>query len=290
MMLKINIKIMSAISLILLISACSIAGSWAFGKLDNYLNDYFFTFANFSETQKKEIETVTENFKYWLVKEQLTEIKLLLNKVNSLDSSSTEAEINLIYEEGSIIVKSITSYFDSELIKFSLSLDQKQISEIENHFLELQEKRKKEDEDREKETYQERLQKNYISGFKRIGIKLRDKQKTALTESVKGIVDNGDEWDQLQAKWMQKMISILRTNKKESFKEELNSHLVALFDLGPSSFRKKVERNQIISIKAVTKVVNSMDDDQFKKMRKRVRIYIRSVDKILKNQNQEEAA
>ena len=281
---------MSAISLILLISACSIAGSWAFGKLDNYLNDYFFTFANFSETQKKEIETVTENFKYWLVKEQLTEIKLLLNKVNSLDSSSTEAEINLIYEEGSIIVKSVTSYFNSELIKFSLSLDQKQISEIENHFLELQEKRKKEDEDREKETYQERLQKNYISGFKRIGIKLRDKQKTALTESVKGIVDNGDEWDQLQAKWMQKMISILRTNKKESFKEELNSHLVALFDLGPSSFRKKVERNQIISIKAVTKVVNSMDDDQFKKMRKRVRVYIRSVDKILKNQNPEEAA
>ena len=290
MMLKINIKIMSAISLILLISACSIAGSWAFGKLDNYLNDYFFTFADFSDAQKKEIETVTENFKYWLVKEQLTEIKLLLSKVNSLESSSTEAEINSIYEEGSIIVKSVTSYFDSEIIKFSLSLDQKQISEIENHFLELQEKRGKEDEDREKETYQERLQKNYISGFKRIGIKLSNEQRTALTESVKGIVDNGDEWDQLQAKWTQKMISILRTNQKESFKEELNRHLVSLFDLGPPSFRKKVESNQIINIKAVTKVVNSMDDDQFKKMRKRVRVYIRSVDKILKNQNPEEAA
>ena len=290
MMIKINIKIMSAISLILLISACSIAGSWAFGKLDSYLNDYFFTFADFSETQKKEIETVTENFKYWLVKEQLTEIKLLLSKVKSLDSSSTEAEINSIYEEGSIIVKSVTSYFDSELVKFSLSLDEKQINEIENHFLELQEKRKKEDEDREKETHQERLQKNYISGFKRIGIKLNNEQTTALTASVKGIVDNGDEWDQLQAKWTQEMISILRSNKKESFKEEMNSHLVTLFDLGPSSFRKKVERNQIISIKAVTKVVNSMDDGQFKKMRKRISVYIRSVDKILKNQNQEEAA
>ena len=290
MMLKINIKIMSAISLILLISACSIAGSWAFGKLDSYLNDYFFTFADFSDAQKKEIETVTENFKYWLVKEQLTEIKLLLSKVNSLDSSTTEAEINSIYEESYIIVKSVTSYFDSELIKFSLSLDEKQISEIENHFLKLQEKRKKEEEDREKETYQERLQKNYISGFKRIGIKLSNEQKAALTESVKGIVNNGDEWDLLQAKWTQKMISILRTNQKESFKEELNSHLVNLLDLGPPSFRKKVERNRIISIKAVTKVVNSMDDDQFKKMRKRVRVYIRSLDKILKNQNPEEAA
>ena len=70
----------------------------------------------------------------------------------------------------------------------------------------------------------------------------------------------------------------------------MNSHLVSLFDLGPSSFRKKVERNQIISIKAVTKVVNSMDDGQFKKMRKRISVYIRSVDKILKNQNPEEAA
>ena len=59
-MLKINVKIIPAISLILLMSACSIAGSWAFGKLDNYLNDYFFTFANFSDTQKEEIETVTE--------------------------------------------------------------------------------------------------------------------------------------------------------------------------------------------------------------------------------------
>ena len=286
MMLKINIKITSAISLILLISACSIAGSWAFGKLDSYLNDYFFAFADFSETQKKEIETVTENFKYWLVKEQLTEIKLLLSTVNSLNSSSTGVEINSIYEESSIILKSISSYFDSELIKFSLTLDEKQISEIKNHFLELQKKRMEE----EKETYEERLQKNYISGFKRIGIKLSREQESILTASVKGITDNGDEWDQLQAKWTQEMISILRTNQKESFKEELNSHLVTLFDLGPPSFRKKVERNQIISIKAVTNIVNSMDDDQFKKMRKRVRVYMRSVDKILENQNQEDTA
>jgi hypothetical protein len=213
-----------------------------------------------------------------------------LSKVNSLNSSSTEADINSIYEEGSIIAESVTSYFDSELVKFSLSLDEKQISEIENHFLELQEKRKKEDEDREKEAYQERLQKNYISGFKRIGIKLNNEQTTALAASVKGIVDNGDEWDQLQSDWTKEMISILRTNQEEPFKEELKRHLVTLFNLGPPSFREKVERNQIINIKAVTKVVNSMDDDQFKKMRKRVRVYIRSVDKILKNQNQEEAA
>ena len=289
-MLKIHLKIIPAISLILLMSACSIAGSWAFGKLDNYLNDYFFTFANFSETQKIEIETVTENFKYWLIKEKLTGVKLLLSQINSLNSSSTGVEINAIYEEGSAILKSISSYFDSEFIKFSLTLNEKQISEIENHFLELQEKRKEEEENRKKETYEERIQKNYISGFKRVGIKLNSEQESILAASIKGITDNGDQWDQLQTKWTQEMISILRTNKEESFKEELNSHLVTLFDLGPSDFRKKAKRNQIINIKAVTNTVNSMDDDQFKKMRKRIRVYMRSVDKILENQNQEDAA
>ena len=289
-MLKIIIKIVPAITLVLVMSACSIAGSWAFGKLDNYLNDYFFTFANFSETQKIEIETVTENFKYWLIKEKLTGVKLLLSKVNSLNSSSTGVEINAIYEEGSAILKSISSYFDSEFIKFSLTLNEKQISEIENHFLELQEKRKEEEENRKKETYEERIQKNYISGFKRVGIKLNSEQESILAASIKGITDNGDQWDQLQTKWTQEMISILRTNKEESFKEDLNSHLVTLFDLGPSDFRKKAKRNQIISIKAVTNTVNSMDDDQFKKMRKRIRVYMRSVDKILENQNQEDAA
>ena len=110
---------------------------------------------------------------------------------------------------------------------------------------------------------EERIQKNYISGFKRVGIKLNSEQESILAASIKGITDNGDQWDQLQTKWIQEMISILRTNKEESFKEDLNSHLVTLFDLGPSDFRKKAKRNQIINIKAVTNTVNSMDDDQF---------------------------
>ena len=96
-----------------------------------YLNDYFFTFANFSETQKKEIETVTENFQYWLVKEKLTEIKLLLSKVNSSNSSSTGVEINSIYEESSIILKSISSYFDSENIPFNSYIEKSLVKSYE---------------------------------------------------------------------------------------------------------------------------------------------------------------
>lgn len=287
MLLKINIKIISTISFILLMGACSIAGSWAYGKLDGYLNNYFFTFANFTQAQEKEIKTVTRDFKYWLTKEQLPEIELILNKVNSLNRLSSSDEIDSIYRSGSDIFISVNTYFNSKLIKFSLTLDKKQIGEIENHFLEIQEKREEEKKDRDDETYEERLQKNYISGFKRIGIDLNSQQRIILASSIKDMEDNSEEWNLLQAKWTEEMISILKTNQQNGFEEKLNNHLSGLFDLGPPSFRDKIEKNRIIGIAAIKNTISSMNDSQFKKMQKSIRVYQRSINRILENQNQE---
>tara|TARA_B110000263_G_scaffold72365_1_gene63269 strand:- start:51 stop:923 length:873 start_codon:yes stop_codon:yes gene_type:complete len=287
MLLKINIKIISTISFILLMGACSIAGSWAYGKLDGYLNNYFFTFANFTQAQEKEIKTVTRDFKYWLTKEQLPEIELILNKVNTLNRLSSSDEIDSIYRSGSDIFISVNTYFNSKLIKFSLTLDKKQIGEIENHFLEIQEKREEEKKDRDDETYEERLQKNYISGFKRIGIDLNSQQRIILASSIKDMEDNSEEWNLLQAKWTEEMISILKTNQQNGFEEKLNNHLSGLFDLGPPSFRDKIERNRIIGIAAIKNIISSMNDSQFKKMKKSIRVYQRSINRILENQNQE---
>tara|TARA_B110001454_G_scaffold149017_1_gene138447 strand:+ start:1503 stop:2321 length:819 start_codon:yes stop_codon:yes gene_type:complete len=267
--------------------ACSIAGSWAYGKLDGYLNNYFLTFANFTQAQEKEIKTVTRDFKYWLTKEQLPEIELILNKVNSLNRLSSSDEIDSIYRNGSDIFISVNTYFNSKLIKFSLTLDKKQIGEIENHFLEIQEKREEEKKDRDDETYEERLQKNYISGFKRIGIDLNSQQRIILASSIKDIEDNSEEWNLLQAKWTEEMISILKTNQQNGFEKKLNNHLSSLFDLGPPSFRDKIERNRIIGIAAIKNTISSMNDSQFKKMQKSIRVYQRSINRILENQNQE---
>jgi len=287
MLLKINIKIISTISFILLMGACSIAGSWAYGKLDGYLNNYFFTFANFTQAQEKEIKTVTRDFKYWLTKEQLPEIELILNKVNTLNRLSSSDEIDSIYRNGSDIFISVNTYFNSKLIKFSLTLDKKQIGEIDNHFLEIQEKREEEKKDRDDETYEERLQKNYISGFKRIGIDLNSQQRIILASSIKDMEDNSEEWNLLQAKWTEEMISILKTNQQNGFEKKLNNHLSGLFDLGPPSFRDKIERNRIIGIAAIKNIISSMNDSQFKKMKKSIRVYQRSINRILENQNQE---
>ena len=45
--------------MIFLMSSCSIAGSWVYERLDNYLADYFKEFANFSQEQDEEIEIIS---------------------------------------------------------------------------------------------------------------------------------------------------------------------------------------------------------------------------------------
>ena len=62
--------------MILLLSACSIAGSWVYERLDSYLADYFKGFADFSKEQNQEIELISEEFLNWFSENELLKIKL----------------------------------------------------------------------------------------------------------------------------------------------------------------------------------------------------------------------
>lgn len=283
MLVNIKLKALSTLCLISLISACSIAGSWAYDNLDSYLNDYFLSFTKFSKNQEKEIESVTKNFKYWLTRNKLPEMQSILNDIEALNKTSTQSDITLIYEHSYDVFRSVNSYFNSEFIVFSSSLDANQIMGIENHFFELQKKR--EEERKEEEVYQDRMLENYISGFKRLGIKLKREQKDLLAESIKNIQDNSEEWNSLQQEWMKEMILILNQEKGGDFQKELNNHFDDLFDLGPQIFKDRVKKNQTLGIIAVTNIIKSMDENQFKKMNKRLSVFQRSILKIIKNQD-----
>ena len=282
---KIKTKFITLLCLVSLMGGCSIAGAWVYDRLDDYINDYFFNFANFSNGQKEDIRLVTKNFKYWLTKNQLPEIQLVLNDIAALNKTSNNSEIKLVYEKGYKIFESINLYFDYEFIEFASSLDKKQINEMENHFSELQEERKEKREERKEETYHVRLLENYVSGFKRLGIKLKKEQKELLAYSIKDTQDNSKEWNLLQKKWTEEMFSILRKNEQNNFKKKLSVHLKGLSDLGSQVFKDKIEQNKIIGIIAVSNVVGSMDESQFKKMNKSLNVFQKSILQIIKNQD-----
>lgn len=278
-------KFITLLCLVSLMSGCSIAGSWLYDRLDDYINDYFFDFANFSNDQKEDIRLVTKNFKYWLTKNQLPEIQIALNDIAALNKTSSNSEIKLVYEKGYKIFKSINLYFDYEFIEFASTLNKKQINEMETHFSELQEERKEKREKRKEETYHERLLENYVSGFKRLGVVLKKEQKELLAYSIEDSRDNGKEWNLLQEKWTEEMLSILRKNEQNNFKKELSVHLKGLSDLGSQVFKDKIEQNKTIGIVAVSNVVGSMDESQFKKMNKSLNVFQKSILQIIKKQD-----
>ena len=75
---KRNFNIYLTISLVIILSSCSIAGSWLYERADGYLADYFKEYANFSDEQKDEIDEVTKNYLDWFTRNELPEIRAVL--------------------------------------------------------------------------------------------------------------------------------------------------------------------------------------------------------------------
>ena len=66
-------------------SSCSIAGSWVYERLDNYLADYFKEFADFSREQNQEIELISTEFINWFSENELIKLKGILEKLKNIN-------------------------------------------------------------------------------------------------------------------------------------------------------------------------------------------------------------
>ena len=271
--------------LLLTLSSCSIAGSWVYERLDNYLANYFFEFADFSEDQREKIRSITEDYQLWFSKSELPKINNLLIELKNFNEDTNKKEIEDIYEKGFEIFKSTNNYFAPYLVELSKSLTKSQIDQVENHFTEIQKERDEKNTERLKKPYKERILENYSSGLRRLGIELKQEQLNRLSDSLKQMEDSGDEWNLLQKEWNSKLIAILKTNKTTNFEESLNAHLEELYSLGSTSFRDNTEKNQDVIISSLTDIIKSLDVTQRKKLTRRLNVYQKSLKKIIKNQD-----
>ena len=70
--------------------SCSLAGSWVYERIDNYISDYFKDFASFSAEQNREIESTSEDFLDWFTLNELPKIKVILEDLKKIDYQSQE--------------------------------------------------------------------------------------------------------------------------------------------------------------------------------------------------------
>lgn len=279
-MVKKILKICMSSLMILLLSSCSIAGSWVYERLDSYLADYFKEFADFSKEQNQEIELISEEFLNWFSENELLKIKLLIEDLKKIDTKNPEEKVVSAYRQGEEIFARVNDFFERPIINFSKGLNEDQINQIDNHFKELREEREEERKNEKKE-YKERLLENYISGFDRIGIRLRDDQLETIKIKLENHVEVRKEWSELQQNWTNEFVQLLKRNTSYGYESRMSAYLNSLEELGNEEFRDKIEKNEMLSMEIISFVFLTSNEKQIKGFNSGLDIYLKSINRIL---------
>ena len=184
------------------------------------------------------------------------------------------------YEDGQQIFRRTNSYFEEPIINFSKTLDENQIIEIGKHFEEIREKREEEQRE-EKKNYLDEILENYVSGFDRVGIILREDQITIIRSKLQTYIPLRAEWSSLQEEWVNEFIQLLKQNNSKGYKEKMLLFLQSIQSLGDGVFENNADKNQILSIEIISYVFSSSDERQMKNFRRNMDIYLKSINRIL---------
>ena len=268
------------ILLSIVLSSCSIAGTWVYERLDNYLADYFKEYADFSKEQNNEIEKISKDYLDWFSANELPRIKLLIKELKDIKSDNPEITVLSAYEDGEKIFRRTNSYFEEPIINFSKTLDENQIIEIGKHFEEIREKREEEQREEEK-NYLDEILENYVSGFDRVGIILREDQITIIRSKLQTYIPLRAEWSSLQEEWVNEFIQLLKQNNSKGYEEKMLLFLQSIQSLGDGVFENNADKNQILSIEIISYVFSSSDERQMKNFRRNMDIYLKSINRIL---------
>ena len=268
------------ILLSIVLSSCSIAGTWVYERLDNYLADYFKEYADFSKEQNNEIEKISKDYLDWFSANELPRIKLLIKELKDIKSDNPEITVFSAYEDGQKIFRRTNSYFEEPIINFSKTLDENQIIEIGKHFEEIREKREEEQRE-EKKDYLDEILENYVSGFDRVGIILREDQITIIRSKLQTYIPLRAEWSSLQEEWVNEFIQLLKQNNSKGYEEKMLLFLQSIQSLGDGVFENKADKNQTLSIEIISYVFSSSDERQMKNFRRNMDIYLKSINRIL---------
>ena len=151
-----------------------------------------------------------------------------------------------------------------------------QIDEIGSHFRELREKRKKE---RLENGYS--LIDNYISGFDRVGIKLREDQIDEINLKLENHIEVREEWSNLQEQWIEEFIQLLKNNKSSDYEAKMSAYLDSLEELGEEKFREKIDKNELLAQEIISFVFKSSNEKQIDSFNRSLDVYLKSINRIL---------
>jgi len=259
--------------------SCSALGQWWYDRLDIYLANYFFKYADFTNEQKSYIRSVTKDYLEWNSSSEVPKYKSLIIKIRDLGETTTTKDIRRIFEEGESLFESSNNFFTPHIVRFCKTVTDRQVEEV-NLFFEKRIEGWRESLKESKDLSQEEsITKSVQRLGKFLGVKLDDKQLKTVKDLAKEIKEEDTSSIELQDIWNKELITILRGRNSENFNSLLSDHLNSLLDSEQRGNREAVYHEIIAT------TIASLNEAQRKKYERRLNVFVSSLDKIIKNHN-----
>ena len=275
------LKKTSLILLIFFLISCSVAGRWWYDRLDIFISNYFFDYAEFSYEQKSYIRKITKDYLRWNTSQEIPKYITLLIEIKELNQETTSKDIKLIRNQGENLFVTSNNFFIPHIVNFCETLTDKQVEEIREFFEERITKREASLEKSKDIKLQEKNTKFFKSMSRIMGVKLNKRQLDVIRNMSVEITDKTSQSIKKQKKWDKELISILENRKDKNFSLILKRHLDNLLTSNTDEYKENIY-NEIIA-----KTISSFDNKQSNKFKRRVEVFISSLDKILLNQKYE---
>ena len=259
--------------------SCSALGQWWYDRLDIYLANYFFKYADFTNEQKSYIRSVTKDYLEWNSSSEVPKYKSLIIKIRDLGETTTTKDIQRIFEEGESLFESSNNFFTPHIVRFCKTVTDRQVEEV-NLFFEKRIEGWRESLKESKDLSQEESITESVQRLgKFLGVKLDDKQLKTIRDLAKEIKEEDTSSIELQDIWNKELITILRGRNSENFNSLLSDHLNSLLDSEQRGNREAVYHEIIAT------TIASLNEAQRKKYERRLNVFVSSLDKIIKNHN-----
>ena len=259
--------------------SCSALGQWWYDRLDIYLANYFFKYADFSNEQKSYVRSVTKDYLEWNSSSEIPKYRNLIIKIRDLDTTTTTEDIERIFEEGESLFEASNNFFTPHIVSFCKTITEKQVEEV-NLFFEKRiegwrESLKESKDKSQEESITESVQR--LAKF--LGVKLNDKQLKTIGDLAKEIKEEDTSSIDRQNIWNKELITILKGRDSQNFNTLLTDHLNSLLD-----FEQRGNR-EVVYHKIIATTIASLNETQRKKYERRLNVFVTSLDKIIKNHN-----
>ena len=259
--------------------SCSALGQWWYDRLDIYLANYFFKYADFSDEQKSYIRSVTKDYLEWNSISEIPKYKDLIIKIRNLDATTTTLDISNIFEEGEALFEASNNFFTPHIVSFCKTLNDKQVEEINLFFEKRIEGWRESLKESKDQTQEESTTESVQRLAKFLGVKLDDKQLKNIKGLAKEIKNEDTSSIERQDTWNKELITILREKDFQNFNFLLTDHLSSLLDSEHRGNREAVYHEIIAT------TIASLNEVQRKKFERRLNVFVSSLDKIIKNHN-----